>query len=422
MVTESVFQKYNAIKGVIALAVKKEAQDKSVEASQKPTVAKKEKLPSIAAQKRKNKTTGANRDKLLCTLHGKEIVTENFYKAHPDSIWKSYTAEGQAYIGVCKDCCRTLFTKYFTLNNNDPIKAMYFTCRRMDVKFDYANAESAYQRVISDGKEAVGMLGYYFGQLNSLHQNTADGNFDASDNIGNSEPEGIEQTISRMKENVKLTSEDKRVQKEIKKRIGFDPFSNYQYNDYDLRQLYMDLLPYLEDDDIIGDGYKLSVILQLINTNHQIRMIDLYISIVNSSYKDFTENMSTISTLTTQKQKLIASNISLVDKNKWLNSQGATARNKLSAMLKYYRELEFEDAFQNYFDELTSEATKTVVDISNRSIQETIHFGENDQKELFQIQRELIQSKDAEIISLREEMRKLAQEFIDYKKKVSKNE
>lgn len=382
----------------------------AVDASQK------QKKPSAEAQKRKSHATQSDKGKLTCTYHGKSLIVDNFYKAHPDSIWKGYSVDGQSYVGVCKDCCRTLFTKYFTLNNNDPIKAIYYTCRRMDVKFDYANAESAYQRVISEGKEAVSMLGYYFGQLNSLHQNTSDGNFDSSDNLSLSEADTIESAVSKMKENVKLTQDDKKAQREIKKRIGFDPFSNYQYNDYDLRQLYMDLLPYLEDDEIIGDGYKLSVILQLINTNHQIRMIDLYISIVNSSYKDFTDNMSTISTLTTQKQKLIASNIQLVDKNKWLNNQGATTKNKLSSMLKYYRELEFEDAYQNYFDELTCEATKSVIDISNRSIQNTINFGENDQKELFLIQRELIQEKDDKIIELQEELRKLASELMKIRK------
>lgn len=387
----------------------------AVDSSQKDSI-KKEKLPSMAAQKRKAHATQSDKGKLKCVLHGRELIIENFYKAHPDSIWKGYTSDGQAYVGVCKDCAKSLFTKYFTLNNNDPIKAVYYTCRRMDVKFDYTSAESAYQRIISEGKEAVSMIGYYFGQLNSLHQNTADGNFDSSDSLSLTDADTIENALSKMKENVKLSTDDKKAQREIKKRIGFDPFSNYQYNDYDLRQLYMDLLPYLEDDEIIGDGYKLSVILQLINTNHQIRMIDLYISIVNSSYKDFTENMSTISTLTTQKQKLIASNIQLVDKNKWLNSQGTTTKNKLSAMLKYYRELEFEDAFQNYFDELTSEATKTVIDISNKSIQDTINFGENDQKELFTIQRELIQEKDSKIIELQEELRKVAQELMEYKK------
>lgn len=373
------------------------------------------KEPSAKAKQRA-KSVNTTSEKIFCVMHGSNLVSDRFYKAHSSSIWRKNEAEGSLYIGVCKDCMKDLYMNYLAINNGDQVKALYYLCRRTDTKFDLKNAKSAIDK--SKKKDSSEVVGNYFGMLNSLIQNTTDGNFDASDVLLIAEGESIEEIYNKTRESIKLDSSDKKVIKEIIKRIGYNPFANFKYEEYDLKQLYTDLMPFLEDDEIISDGYKLPIILQIINNNHQIRTIDLYISIVNSNLTDFTKNMSTISTLTQQKQKLIQANVSLVDKNKWLNSQGVTNKNKLSGMMKYMRELQFEDALPNYFDDLTSEATKTVFDISNRSIMDSINFGENDQKELFQIQRELIINKDEEIIQLKEKLKEVAKELVELQKKV----
>lgn len=384
----------------------KKDKPSSVRASQK--------APSSAAQKR-NKANNDS-EKIFCVCHGNDLVASNFYRAHPSSVWRKNIIDDIPYIGICKTCVKEIYMNYLNINNNDQVKALYYTCRRMDVKFDLRNAEAAVLK--STKKDGTEVVGNYFGMLNSLPQNTTEGNFDASDIFHVNESESMEDIYNKTRESVKLDSSDKKMIKEILKRIGYNPFANYKYEDYDLKQLYTDLMPYLEDDEIISDGYKLPIIIQIINNNHQIRTIDLYISIVNSNIKDFTDNMSTISTLTAQKQKLIQANVSLIDKNKWLNTQGVTNKNKLSGMMKYMRELQFEDALPNYFDDLTSEATKTVLDISNRSIIDSINFGENDEKELFQIQRELIFIKDEEIMQLKEQLKSTAKELVDLQKKV----
>lgn len=379
----------------------------SVKASQKE--------PSSAAKKR-NLANNTTSGKTLCVYHGNELVANNFYRAHSSSVWRKNIIDDVPYVGICKACIKDIYMNYLMVNNNDQVKALYYTCRRMDVKFDLKNAAAAVLR--STKKESAEVIGNYFGMLNSLPQNTTDGNFDASDVFHVTEGESMEDIYNKTRESVKLDSSDKKMIKEILKRIGYNPFANYKYDDYDLKQLYTDLMPYLEDDEIISDGYKLPIIIQIINNNHQIRTIDLYISIVNSNIKDFTENMSVISSLTAQKQKLIQANVSLIDKNKWLNSQGVTNKNKLSGMMKYMRELQFEDALPNYFDDLTSEATKTVVDISNRSIMDSINFGENDQKEIFQMQREMIVNKDEEIVILKEQLKRTAKELVETQKRV----
>ena len=257
----------------------------SVKASQKK--------PSTAAQKRNKENTTS--EKIFCVYHGNNLVAGNFYRAHTSSVWRKNIAEDSPYIGICKSCVKEIYMNYLAINNNDQIKALYFTCRRMDIKFDLKNAESAI--VKSTNKESAEVVGNYMGMLNSLHQNTVDGNFDSSDIYHVNEGESMQEIYNKTRESVKLDTSDKKMIKEILKRIGYNPFANYKYDDYDLKQLYTDLMPYLEDDEIISDGYKLPVIIQIINNNHQIRTLDLYISIVNSNIKDFTENISTISTL-----------------------------------------------------------------------------------------------------------------------------
>jgi hypothetical protein len=372
----------------------------SVKASQKE--------PSTAAKKRKS-ITKAKGNTLICVHHGKELSTENdnFYKVNKGSIFKSLD-----YIPVCKACVKKIYADYYHQMGKDYIQAMYMTCRKLDVKFDLSTCEGAINRANGDGSNIVG---HYFSMINSLQQNTHPSSFDDSDKI--EMKESFEDLVNKIQSSGKLDAEDKRNLKDIKKKLGYDPFEGSGYTEFQLGKMYQELVSYLEDDELVGEAWKLNVILQIINNNQQIRQIDLYISLLSNNVDNFKENIATLASLNTTKQKLVEANMKIYKENGWITTD-TTGRSKLSGMMKKYKDYGFDEIEVNYFDMLMSDAIRKVFDISHQSIIDTLNLDSDEMKQVFVEQRNLIRSKDEEIAKLFEEKRQLAIELRDFKNKV----
>jgi hypothetical protein len=171
------------------------------------------------------------------------------------------------------------------------------------------------------------------------------------------------------------------------------------------------------DEDVADDPYKMSVITQLVNSNSQIKQIDLFISLLSNNIENFKENISLLASLNNTKSKLIDGTVKIYKENsKWMATDGGTTKNKLGALMKRYREYGF-NVDADYYDMLTSKALREIIDLSHQSIVNTINFGEQEQRELFMIQRELIDSKDKEIAKLANEKRELAIELNQLQRK-----
>jgi hypothetical protein len=181
--------------------------------------------------------------------------------------------------------------------------------------------------------------------------------------------------------------------------------------------MYQELVSYLEDDELVGEAWKLNVILQIINNNQQIRQIDLYISLLSNNVDNFKENIATLASLNTTKQKLVEANMKIYKENGWITTD-TTGRSKLSGMMKKYKDYGFDEIEVNYFDMLMSDAIRKVFDISHQSIIDTLNLDSDEMKQVFVEQRNLIRSKDEEIAKLFEEKRQLAIELRDFKNKV----
>lgn len=373
----------------------------SVKASQKE--------PSSAAKKRKDMHTSKG-ETITCVHHGKalSVKNDNFYMVNKGSIFK-----GLDYIPICKDCIKKMYANYYHQFNKDYIQALYFTCRKLDVKFDLMMCQSSIDRANGDGSN---ILGYYFGQMNSLTQNTKPSSFDDSDGV---EKQGsLEDMVKKIQSSGKLDKEDKKNITDIKKKLGYNPFEDSGLTEYQLGKLYQELVSYLEDDELVNDSYKLNIVIQIINNNQQIRQIDLYISLLSNNITNFQENMAMLSSLNTTKSKLVDSNVKIYKENKWL-AVDTTGRSKLAGMMKKYREYGFSEVEVNYFDMRTSEAVRKIMDDSHKSIIDIINFTDHEEKQIFAFQRELIQSKDEEIARLHQSARDLAQELVEVKKQLA---
>lgn len=343
------------------------------------------------------------------------VANGNFYLVSDKSIFKANKDEkGKNILPFCKSCIKERIYIPYLHDTKDYQRATYLTCRKLDIMYTPELATMALSRAKGDTAKAIG---YVFGLLGSLTQySTVLHNFDDSEHL--IDEGGFEDKVSSIRSGAKLEADAKRARRDIVKKIGYDPFSNSGLSDYELNFVYNDLVGFLSmDDDLATDSYKLNVVLQLVNTNQQVRVLDLYLSVLNNSIEGFKDNMAIISTFIEQKRKLVDSYTKIYKENKsWLGASAGN-RSKLSHMFKQYREYGFSEIEVNYFDILTAEATKTVMDLSHKSILDRINFGTEEEKEIFETQRKLIKEKDLEIAQIFEEKKDLALELQELRRK-----
>lgn len=207
--------------------------------------------------------------------------------------------------------------------------------------------------------------------------------------------------IKQKKENDGLT-EDQIVKQDVIKLLGYDVFASADYDDQ--KFLYNELINYL-DEDTMDDIFKISVVTQIVQNNNQIRKIDNEIARINwmVDSKKFSE-------LTNIKQKIVMSNDKLAKENAIsIKNRGdkSAGRSTLTYMLKQYRELNFDDAEVDYYDECKAYGMKVCADISNKSLAEQIQFDENDKIDIIEIQRKLVEEATQKVADLEEVNRQL---------------
>lgn len=192
--------------------------------------------------------------------------------------------------------------------------------------------------------------------------------------------------------------------------LGYDPFVGYEISDQ--KYLYNELIPYL-DEDTVEDPYKISVIVQIVNNNNQIRLTDLAINKLSGNVSSLITNSKDIKELTDVKTKLNQVNDKLSKENnialKHRGDSGAK-NSTLGSIMKNLREMGFEKAEQDYYDMNKAYGIKQALDISHKSILEIINFDEQKQNELFKGQRELIQQLQDDKLKLKDEIRLLVLE------------
>lgn len=119
------------------------------------------------------------------------------------------------------------------------------------------------------------------------------------------------------------------------------------------------------------------------------------------------------------KTELVTSNDKIAKENEISvknRSNKDIGKSTLTYLMRDLREKDFKKAEANYYDQLRSEGTLWAISMSNRSIRENGMFDENDQNEMFNTQRELIQKLQAQLDEELEKNRLLAIENKELKK------
>ena len=168
--------------------------------------------------------------------------------------------------------------------------------------------------------------------------------------------------------------------------------------------MFSELVKYF-DDDIAQDTYKLSQIIQIVNNNNQIRHYDMLISTLSplTDSKD-------IATLNGLKSSLVQSNDKIAKENEISvknRSNKDIGKSTLTYLQKYLRELDFDKAEADYYDQLRSEGTLWGIEMSLRAIQKNAFFDDDDMADIQNIRRELVIELQKQVDELLEEKRKL---------------
>lgn len=328
-----------------------------------------------------------------CTNCGKRTVDPEgkFYKIISNPLYK----ENDGYSTLCTYCIDELFDN-LRVKYNDEKLALLLCCAEVGWFF----SESTYLKMKEKNPADI-RIGDYIKRLN-LSQNK---NLTFQDYlIGSLNNQKI--LSNKVEENElleeKWSEEDKRIKQSVIDVVGYDPFEEYPLSDR--RYLFNELVKYF-DDDISDDTYKLSQIIQIVNNNNQIRHYDMIIA----SLKPLTDSKD-ISMLNKLKNDLVQSNDKIAKENEISvknRSNKDAGKSTLTYLQKYLRELDFDRAEADYYDQLRSDGTLWGIEMSLKAIQKNAFFDEDDLQEIKNIRREMIIDLQKQVDDLLEEKRQL---------------
>ena len=345
----------------------------------------------------------------MCTDGPK--ARSNFYRSlSPLYVGVNIDHPNDSRMVFCKECIINTYSTYYGILK-DIKKSILITCMKFDIPFNEGDFDGAMKQCTN--KPTAHPLKIYMTKLNSLGNfNNALTGFDpkflfdketGKDLITNA----LELEVKDLDYNIQLTEKDLQVKDDVIRLIGYDPFAGY--SNFDQKFLYNELITYL-DEDLLDDAFKLSQILQLVNNNNQIRKIDLVIATLSNDTKTLISNQGEIKSLSSTKSQIVGSTDKIAKENSIsVKNRGdkKAGKSTLTYMMKNYREIGFEDAEVDYYDQLKGIGMKHAADISNSSILEQLRFDENDLDNMIKEQRTLIQSLQSELDESLEENRKL---------------
>lgn len=324
-----------------------------------------------------------------------------FYK----SQWSESYLKNDRFVPLCKKCVSELFSNYEKKYGTET--ACILMCHKLDIPYYYLLFSS-----ITKNNNNFSM-GLYLRQINGRQYQYQD----FSQSILNGEVGKSSEDFEKDKE-VKWSKSDIQNRDYSIEVIGYDPFDGYP--EEDRRFLFNQLFPYLQDDDVTDDTYKLSQILQVVDNNKQIRQCDMKIANL-----DPIKDANDIKTLNSIKKDLVASNDKIAKENEISvknRSNKDVGKSTLTYLMRRLREENFEKAEADYYDQLKGEGTLWAIEMSNKAILQNGMFDENDKKEVYEINIQLINELNSELDDKKEQIRLLLKEVDSLKAGVNNGE
>lgn len=336
----------------------------------------------------KSTSTSVVCTKYTCVRCGKSYDSQakNFYKSSYSDIF----SKNNQYVPLCIDCVNTLFNLY--KKQHGVQQAYAIMCCKLDVPYYYSICQSILH------KNETFNMGTYMRMINGKQYS----NQDFSQSILNGEIEKLKKDYEKAKED-RWSKQDVQNKTYAIEVVGYDPFLGYPEEDRIF--LFNQLAPYLEDDDIADDAFKLSQILQIVDNNKQIRQCDVKIANL-----DPINDANDIKTLNSIKKDLVQSNDKIAKENEISvknRSNKDVGKSTLTYLMRDLREKNFDRAEADYYDQLKSEGSRWATNISQKALLDHCLFDENDKKEIYEIQLKLIDDLNQELDDKKEQIRLL---------------
>ena len=340
-----------------------------------------------------------------CTKCGAEHENpiNKFYK----STWSQLYNDNDKYCPVCKKCLNELFDEYSRRYKSDRT-ALLIICHYIDIPFYYSLYDSL---VLNNSNFSIGMYTRLVLNQKQYQYKTF------VNTLIDKRELGITEDSFEIEKESKWSKAEIKNKNEVLSVFSSDPFDGYNNNDR--KFLFSELIKYL-DEDVIDDPYKLSQIIQIVNNNNQIRNYDIIISSLNP-IKDSQD----IKMLGGLKKDLVGSNDKIAKENEISvknRSNKDIGKSTLTYLMKDLRDKGFKEAEVNYYNQLKSEGTLWAISMSNRALLQNGMFDENDKQEIFDMQRDLIQSLQSELDDAQEKNRLLLIDNMQLKANGDKNE
>lgn len=328
-----------------------------------------------------------NKKTFKCLRCGTEhdVAVGHFYKITYSPLWKA----NDCYAPLCKACVNEMFDEYSRKFGSDRTACMIMS-HILDVPFYNSLFDSISQ---NNGKVSMGLVLRIIGNARNYQFQSF------ANTLVNGELNKNALDLQEEKEQ-KWSKAEIQAKDDCISVIGYDPFDGY--NESDRRYLFSELIKYFEDG-IEDDPFKLSQIVQVVNNNNQIRQIDLQIARLNPM-----NSAEAIKSLNDIKVKLVSNNDKIAKENEISvknRSNKDAGRNTLTFLMKDMREKDIAGAEANFYDQLRSPGTQWAADMSFKAIKENAFFDENDQQEIFDTQRELIDKFQKESDEAKEKYR-----------------
>lgn len=315
-----------------------------------------------------------------------ENPINKFYKIQWSDLW----LKNDRYAPYCKTCVNEMFSSYEKKYGTET--ACILMCYKLDIPYYYSLFDSITK---NNNNFSMGLL---LRQMNGKQYQYQD----FSQSILTGEVGKTSSDYEKDRE-VKWSASDIQNRDYSIEIVGYDPFEGYP--EEDRRFLFNQLFPYLEDDDVADDTYKLSQILQIVDNNKQIRQCDVKIANL-----DPIKDANDIKTLNSIKGTLVTSNDKIAKENEISvknRSNKDIGKSTLTYLMRDLREKKFEKAEADYYDQLKSAGTLWAMEMSNKAIIQNGMFDENDKKEVYEIQFNLINKLNSELDDFKEQVRLL---------------
>lgn len=345
-----------------------------------------------------------------CTDCGRILTNGNFY------VSSSRVNKHTKKVSLCKDCLTNLLVSY--LEETDDVRlSIYYVCRTMgfvylDNIYSSSMLEAGINKDFTIVQNGLEIWKKYIKTINSL-TNYKGMSFENGEQIeiNNKSEELCKTDISANKELTELELEqritDKQNKKDIIKIVGYDPFENEK--ECDKPYFYARLVDMI-DENMQQDRMKLTSVISIIKSQHQVAKLDDAISDIMSNPLQMVQRAGDIKVLSTTKKDIQKSALEVAKDNRISDLYSGTKTagvNTLSGTVKKLKELDLTEAQVNLYDIQTSNGMRQVSYLSNSAIVDQLQFAENEYADMVAWQRGKVMEYEKMYKQLAEENRRL---------------